>query len=372
VKVLILVHGLFPGFSAPAGKEYAKNLHRLGIDVAVAVIGKLSETKGADAFAFPVFVIDEPSIAKQYRKLIPIVRKFDIVHYFPGKGFELLPLFAKRTRFVMNRLSVSVTRDRLKNRVVDILKRLQPLFYSCAIFTDEPLARKLRPFFRKRVILLPVGYPSELFYPNRLPPKNNDEKVLMYHGAVRPERQLDRLIRVIARLPEEYKMKIIGGGLARDEVYRRELGALAVELGCEHRVILTNMPQELIRNEIETAYLGLSHVPPWECYQDQFVMKTLEYLACGLPVITTATRYNKDFQKTLGKDSILLTDGSVDDIVDKVLHAENYIVSFYKEETQKRIREHLAQYSSRFIVEHNLLNIYRSVLNGTFGSLACD
>lgn len=362
MKVLIIQHGIFPGYVAPIAKEYAKNLHKFGkIDVAVAVIGKRSPVSETEPFKFPIYSINEKNIILSYKKLIKIVREYDIVHYFPSKGYEFLPLFAPNTKFIFNRLSVSVTGRPIRNKLINILKRTQPVFSDCVLFTDEQLATKLKPFFNKKVYLLPVGYPSDLFY--RCISHNNNEKILIYHGAVRPQRQLDQLVKTLSRLPNEYKLTIIGGGTQADDSYREYLGDLAKRLKCDDRLNLMNMPQDHIRSEIQKAYMGISYVPMWECYQDQFVLKTIEYLACHRPVLTTATRYSKRFRKNIGDQFILLTDGTVEDMVEKILEADEYINDFYKEENIRKLEDLLKCFSTEYFVKNRLLDIYRSVLS---------
>ena len=89
------------------------------------------------------------------------------------------------------------------------------------------------------------------------------------------------------------------------------------------------MAQPEIRSVIAQSYLGLSYVPMLECFQDQFVLKTLEYLACSRPVLATATRYTKHFSESIGGDRILLSDDTVDDMVEKILGADEYVNRFY-------------------------------------------
>lgn len=361
MKVLILQHGIFPGSVAPIGKEYAKNLHLLGVDVAVAVIGEISQKIDSEPLDFPVFAIDKSSIVDSYRKLKKIAVNYDIVHYFPSKGYEFLPLFIPNAEFIFNRLSVSVSGNVLKDKLINFLKRVQPLFAKSAIFTDTQLAFKLRPFPEKPVFIMPVGYPSDLFY--ACPPNEcSNEKVLIYHGAVRPQRELDKLVHVLGRLPPEYKLSIIGGGLVSDDAYRDHLGTLAKQIGCYDRINLTNMPQSYIRSEIEKAYMGLSYVPMWDCYQDQFVLKTIEYLACNRPVLTTATRYSKKFSEDIGNDMILLSDGSVEDMVDKIVGSEEYVNNFYRKENILSLNTILRSYSTEYLVKTRLLDIYSAVL----------
>jgi len=361
MKVLIMQHGIFPGSVAPVAKEYAKHLYRLGVDVSVAVIGKHSPLPGTGPLGFPVYSLEASNIIQVYMKLRQMLKSVDIVHYFPSKGMELMPLLSSNTKFIFNRLSVSVTGKAFRDKIINLMKRFQPIFADCAVFTDEALAEALRPIGRARVHLLPVGYPSDLFYPCA-PYQERKERVLIYHGAVRPQRELDKLIKVLKKLPMEYKLTIIGGGAAADEEYREYLEKEAKRLGCADRLTLTNMPQARIRAEIKNAYLCLSYVPMWECFQDQFVLKTLEYLACHRPVITTATRYSKRFSQEIGEGRILLTDGTIDDMVKKIVSAEKYIETFYSPKNLGSLTASLTAYSIENIVNKRLLPLYRCVL----------
>jgi len=131
---------------------------------------------------------------------------------------------------------------------------------------------------------------------------------------------------------------------------------------------LINMPQSHIRAEIDKAYLCLSYVPMLECYQEQFVIKTLEYLACQRPVLATATRYTKRFRESISDQSILLTDGTEADMVDKILNADEYIRNFYAPENLSSLPAAVAPYSSKYLVENRLLPIYHALLNSNGGT----
>lgn len=360
----MLQHGLFPGFVAPVAKECAKQLCKLGVDVIVVTVGQRSSESAAEPFEFSVHCVEDHHVFDKYRQLKRFLDDCspNLVHYFPGKGLELLPLLNGRVRYIFNYISVSVSGNSVLDRMVDFGKRLQPAFADHVIFTDEALMRSLRPIFRKPMSLMPVGYPDDLFYPCG-PNVEHKERLLVYHGAVRAQRKLDRLIEVLSRLSEEYRLIIIGGGASADEQYRLYLASLAKSLNCSSRLILDNMPQAEIRAVIGRAYLCLSYVPMLECYQDQFVLKTVEYLACQRPVLSTATRYTMQFRHTIGHDSILLTDGSVDDMVSKIMNAGQFIEAFYSESNLTALSVALAAHSSRHIVQTKLLPIYESVLN---------
>ena len=363
MKIVIVYHGIFPGYVAPVPKELAKNLQLLGHSVRVVVVGqRVPETTESEKFKFPVEVVEAGSWSRVYREIKREVFEAEVIHYFPGKGLELLPFLNSSAITIFNYLSVSVTGHNRRDQFVNLVKRAQPIFADAMVCTDEALARTLWPLRRIPVKLLPVGYPADLFHPCP-PPTAQSTRRLVYHGAVRPARRLEDLVLMLAKLPPIYTLSIVGGGLAADEDYRRTLGELAVRIGCADRLELTNMPQPMIREVLNSAYMGISYVPPEECYQDQFVLKTLEYLACHRPVLTTGTRYTKQFAQTIGSDRLLLSDGSVSDMVEKIVHSDQYVTSFYEPGGLEALSVSLKAHSSKSVVEHHLLPLYQSLRN---------
>jgi glycosyltransferase involved in cell wall biosynthesis len=367
MRVMIVQHGIFPGFVAPIAKEWAKNLFQLGVDVSVVTIGSRSAQVAAEPLNFPVHCIDNSNTFRMYSRLKKVLENCDLVHYFPGKQLELMPLLNRRVKYIFNHISVSVTGNRTRDSLINFVKRLQPLFADLVLCTDAELASALRPVGSTAVEIMPVGYAEDLFFP--CPPVDhstadqNAEKELIYHGAVRPQRRLDQLIEVLSRLPNEYVLTIIGGGAAADEEYRGYLATVAKRLNCSDRLNLTNMPQAKIRAVICRAYMGLSYVPMLECFQDQFVLKTLEYLACQRPVMATATRYTKQFSQSIGNGRILLADDRVDDMVNKIVGAADYVRGFYAPQNLSSLPAVLAPYSSRHLVQTKLLPIYQRLVN---------
>lgn len=361
MRVLFVRHGQFPGYAAPEAKEWARHARRAGVDVEFAVVGCLTPGHPADGFDFPVHVIDPSSALRAYRALRPLVRRADIVHYILGKGLEFLPLLSRHPRYVFSHISVSVTGRPVRDRIVNLGKRLQPFFADHVTFTDQSLRDALEPVRRVAVSLLPVGYPDDLFFP--CPPRRSESvKRLLYHGAVRTMRRLEVLVEVLGRLPANYHLTILGGDSPRDEAYGQQLVALAGRLGCDSRFEITKMPQGDVRSVIDRAYLCLSYVPVLECYQEQFVIKTLESLACHRPVLATATRYSARFRDAIGPERVALTDGTVDNMVAKILEADPFVTRFYAPANLSTLVNDLKPYTFRHIVQTALLPVYRQML----------
>ncbi len=360
MRVLLVQHGAFPGFVAPIPKELAKHLARVGVDVTVASVGG-GLSRSGETFAFPVESVPASSVRRRFLALKPLIDRTEIVHYFPGRGLEWLPLVNRHVKYIFNHISVSVTGQIWRDRLIDWAKRLQPSLADLVVCTDPALARKLGPITPTPVEILPVGYPADLFYPCG-PFEERQERLLLYHGACRPQRRLERLIEAMPHLPARYRLMIIGGGTPADEAYRAQLGELAARLGCADRVVLTNMAQAEIRSLVGQAYLCLSYVPRLECFEDQFVLKTLEYLACGRPVLATATRYNQQFQREIGARYLRLCDDGVEEIVAAIEGADEFVRDFHAPSNLAGLQQTMIGYSTAAVVERRLVPLYERLL----------
>lgn len=359
VRVLLLMQGLFPGYVAPVFKEIAKNLSAQGYEVLVVAVGD-GLTPSNECFEFNIHVIKPGSLIKQYGEIIRITKGFDIVHYFLGKGFELLPLFNHKTKFVFHFISVSVSGRFLYDWLVNTLKKLQPIFSDLAIYTDIELQKRIQPFFKKKCLILPVGYASDLFYPCA-PYQESGKRILIYHGSCHPARRLEQMIQALPLLRECYELVIIGKG---PEKYIDTLKQLAANLECSHRLTFTEMPQDQIRSAIERAYLCFSYVPVLECYQDQFVLKTIEYLACGRPVLTTNTAHNLKLQKDIGEENLLVCRDNVKEIAETINSSDLFVNNFYKVQGLQNLFFKIRGFSNDSLIKQKLNIYYDEMLQG--------
>ncbi len=357
IKVLIIMHGLFPGYVAPIPKEIAKNLFKLGVDIEVAAIGDGLSPSGED-FRFRIIPIREKTLLKQYRKLNAIISDYDIVHYFPGKGFEFLPLFNRKVRFIYNFISVSVGRWPFFDPIVNALKKVQPIFADLALYTDPELRKNLNPYNIKTGVL-PVGFASDLFYPCA-PYIEQDKRLLIYHGSCHPNRRLEQMIKVMPLLEDRYELIFIGKGSGE---YINSLKNLAKELQCADRISFVEMPQNEIRSVIERAYLCFSYVPVIESYNDQFVLKTIEYLACGRPVLSTNTRYTIKFHKDAGERNMLVCGDDIGEMAEAINSSDTFVNSFYNDSELQKLYTFLYKYSNESLIKEKLLPYYESILN---------
>jgi hypothetical protein len=80
--------------------------------------------------------------------------------------------------------------------------------------------------------------------------------------------------------------------------------------------------------------------------------------------LATGTRYTTRFRDEIGRDRILLTDGTVEDLTAKILGAEPFVTRFHSSDNLASLPATLAPFSSRHLIGTVLLPTYESLLAG--------
>jgi len=144
---------------------------------------------------------------------------------------------------------------------------------------SQATARDLHTFFgipAHKIVVTPLAYDRDLYRPQNLP----TEPYFVYIGRQEPYKNLQRLIKALARLPEEVELRVIG---ATDRRYVPNLCKCAKELGIRHRIkFLGYVPENRLPQVIGRA-IALTFPSLWE----GFGLPILEAMACGTPVITS-------------------------------------------------------------------------------------
>jgi glycosyltransferase involved in cell wall biosynthesis len=140
--------------------------------------------------------------------------------------------------------------------------------------------------------ILPLGYDSEIFYPKNH--NDRDEKELfrcVYLGSLARQRNLGKLVKAIVNVIDEglpIAVDFIGSG--DDESYLRSLIPVSHQ---DKIVFLGFAEQSSISEKLQGYDLGISYVPVTEIFDQNVPLKTVEMLACGLPVLATNTAGNR-------------------------------------------------------------------------------
>ena len=147
---------------------------------------------------------------------------------------------------------------------------------------------------------------------------------------------------------------LIGDGLLLPQ-----LRALACDLQVDKRIIWTGgVDYSAVVPYLNTADLALAYVPQNSQFNLQPPLKTVEFLACGLPTVATATKGNQRFiihehNGLLAEDdAVALSEGILRLVTDTAL----------RRRIAETARCSVQQYDWRTIVAERLMPFYQEVL----------
>jgi glycosyltransferase involved in cell wall biosynthesis len=132
----------------------------------------------------------------------------------------------------------------------------------------------------QNVALFPNGVHLHRFSVSRV---ESPEPVIVYVGGLEKDCGIDMALQALALLPTPPMIEIAGSGPAEGS-FRK----LAAALGLSERVRwLGALPRPSIPRLLSTAWIGIALFKNTEWNQYAFHLKLLEYMAAGLPFVTT-------------------------------------------------------------------------------------
>ena len=201
-----------------------------------------------------------------------------MAHTLFSKAMDLPPLVHHEDGFNEDEANKLKTRRNWYRRIA--LGRVAALVVPSRRLEDIALTVWQQP--RARVQRIPNGIPTDAYSsparPETLPNlvKHRDERWIGTLAGLRKVKNLPRLVRAAAQLPEEWQLVILGEGPERDTLL-----ALAEELGIEHRVHLPGFVSD------PSKVMGLFDVFALSSDSEQFPISVVEAMAAGLPVAAT-------------------------------------------------------------------------------------
>lgn len=118
---------------------------------------------------------------------------------------------------------------------------------------------------------------------SRIEPDFETSPTLLYLGSFEPWMGIDRAIATLQFLPREFKLRLIGDGRTAARLKKQTRRS-----GLVDRVEFTGMvTPEQVAPLMSRAMLGVALYPDTPLMENAFTLKLLEYMAAGLPVITT-------------------------------------------------------------------------------------
>ncbi len=171
----------------------------------------------------------------------------------------------------------------------------------------------------ERISVIPCGVNLDLFQPkDREMAKQQlgfgDDKVILYVGRIEPLKGIDKLLRAVTFLQNNYGLRVViigGDGYSRNEVER--LQKLSHELQVEDTVTFLG----LIKHEKLPYFYSAATACVIPSYYESFGLVALESMACGTPIVATDVG---DLKRIIqqGKTGYVVMDNTPDGLADKI------------------------------------------------------
>jgi glycosyltransferase involved in cell wall biosynthesis len=359
--------------------EYAAALVALGHSVVVAA----PEGKVTPRLPRGLTLMTVPGDARSKKNPLPstvlalrlarvlgkLAKEIDILHTppFPEFGLHLAPL--AKAPSVLHVVSLPVS-SAAACRVGREVVRCQSRLYSRTVTIAGELSRSI---LGRDDGVVSIGVNVDRFRPGSnaalrerlgLAP---GEPLGLYVGTLGRVRNLPVLLAAIAQAVATTgrgRFLFVGGAVASVGA----LAAHAARLGIADRVHFEgSVSFDLVPEYLKAADFGLAYVPEKPQFRNQPPLKTIEYLAAGLPVIATDTRGNRLFV-TDGENGLVTRDNAA-----AVAGAISRLVTdaVLRSKLGEKARASALAFDYRLITEEQLLPVYRSAISAYRSRRAC-
>lgn len=217
----------------------------------------------------------------------------DVIHVRYHIGCWLLPVIARRqkrdVRMILDIRTLATSEK--KHKLTKILRPINAHGYDHVFGLNQSV---LDEYVMSKVSssILPLGYDPESFYPtvHDIESKTNFVRCV-YFGSLSRQRNIGILLQAVVQAMDDglpIAVDFIGGG--EDEKYLRSL----VPQKYEKRIMFLGfVDQALLAEQLRSYQLGISYIPMTKIFDPNVPLKTVEMLACGLPVLGTNTMGNR-------------------------------------------------------------------------------
>jgi glycosyltransferase involved in cell wall biosynthesis len=360
----------YPGIGSVSLYEHSQNLAKLGVDVQVVAAGRKRQEKEMNGVR--VLLAESPSVtnlslypllfiykAGQFLRRVPDC-EFDIIHVYHFPGAFALPLFLRKKG---RKWIFFTTSGPVKGGIISKLgwavQTHESRLFDHLILRDPSHIPQFSYRDPHEITIVPIGADLDLFRPGNSTGRKDlgideDTFLFVYAGNLGRVRKIETLIDALKLLgTEKATLLLVGdGGTERLRLY-------AKAAGMEDQVVCTgSVPYEKVAGYMRCGDVFLSYVPLTPEFDAQPPLKTVEALACGLPVIASDTRGNRRFV-THKENGYLVQDDAV-----SVYRAMAHLM---EDESLRKKLAHAARPSVSHcgwgdIVKNSLLPAYRKIL----------
>lgn len=323
MKILQLINGLGAGGAEKLIVETVPELVKLGNHVDVLLLNsnktpfyeKLQATNSCRIFALgksfynPFYIF----------KIIPFLKNYDVVHVhlFPALYFAV---FAKvfslsKVKFVFTEHNTN--NRRLENSKYQFIERWIYKNYDQIISITNQVKEVLKEKLMiedKKIITIENGINLSDIYEAPLRNRvslgfSNEDKLIVMVAAFREQKDQDTVIKSIKKLPEKYKLILVGDG-----VRRTQLESLVDTLNLKNRVFFMGFRSDVY------SIIKMCDIAVLSSHWEGFGLAAAESMACGIPTIASNVPGLADVVDSGG---LLFEKGNVEDLKEKILSLEN-------------------------------------------------
>lgn len=255
--------------------------------------------------------------------------KYDAIFCVFFRFCFLIPLLSYKARYIMDIRTGNVTKNKLKNSLVNTEIKLSSIFFEKVSIISESLASKLKI---KKYTILPLGANKVI---------NNKhfsiEMNLLYVGTFNNRRIYDTirgyheyLVKRKSLIPTKYTL--VGDG-SKEEVDQILYAIKKYDLQDKVELVGRINNSEL-GYYFEKHNIGVSYIPITEYYDVQPPTKTYEYTMNGLICIATDTKENK---KIINEINGLICKDNPSSFADGLISIERSIRNYDPEEISKSV-----------------------------------
>jgi glycosyltransferase involved in cell wall biosynthesis len=333
-----------------------------------------NHVNGVEVYAIPVKTLSKKSLEPtrfglKAFSLIDQLRKeepFDILQMcgFPNLGLILYPTRRRVARVVILDIRSTGISSRFSNSFSRLVLSMQRRFFSHVTALDLSLAEFLFGDHQDNIIILPLGANFRRFHPGRDVAYrrqlkfSEDALVFIYVGSLHTSRMVYKVIKAFAQVAQSYpKARLLLVGRGDQEHHLR---FLVQQQALTEQVVFTGVVPFLeVPHYMRAADVGIAYVPDNVQYKHQPPLKTVEYLASGLPVIATDTPGNRRFV-VHGWNGLLVQDNP-EDLARGMIQMLNQ--PYLREQLALVARKSVEKFSYEHIVRECLIPFYERCLS---------
>ncbi len=275
---------------AGAGHYLPTILGQLGHSVATIAVAGTRRSAWADSAVRIIEVGGSESWLGALREAARALQP-DIVHVFFHRGCGLCPLMMRttpRARFVLD-IRSPLLRTGLMGWLNRLKNRLEITGYD-AVSTHGVESGRTVIGNGTHMVWVPPGVDLSAVPARRRRREGTPERRLVYVGSLDRKRRIEEMVKAVSLAAEDVPLSldIYGYNDSRGRIMR-----LVEERGLSRMIRFHGVvPHAELFGHLAEYDLGLAYVPR-RLYDTGLPLKTLEYLACGLPVVATDTIGNR-------------------------------------------------------------------------------